>query len=102
MFNDYMRSCGLKAAWLSFLLSFIRSVSVSGGVDSAVTLGLIKHAMDMSGSPIKRILGISQPIHSSQWAYDRAMECGKALGVEMVVVDQTPVFDSLVCFTVFA
>ncbi|KAM7457273.1 hypothetical protein BLSTO_01972 [Blastocystis sp. subtype 1] len=80
MFNDYMRSCGLKAA----------CVSVSGGVDSAVTLGLIKHAMDMSGSPIERILGISQPIHSS-----RAMECGKALGVEMVVVDQTPVFDSL-------
>ena len=99
MFNDYMHSCGLKAAWFPFLPPFKRSVSVSGGVDSAVTLGLIKHAMDMSGSPIERILGISQPIHSSQWAYDRAMECGKALGVEMVVVDQTPVFDSLVHFS---
>lgn len=72
------------------------SVSVSGGVDSAVTLGLMKYAMNMENSPIQRILGISQPIHSSQWAYDRAMECSKALGVEMIVVDQTPVFDSLV------
>ena len=72
------------------------SVSVSGGIDSAVTLGLMKHAMEMKDSPIKRILGISQPIHSSQWAYDRAMECGKALGVEMVVIDQSSVFDSLV------
>ena len=72
------------------------SVSVSGGIDSAVTLGLMKHAMEMKDSPIKRVLGISQPIHSSQWAYDRAMECGKALGVEMIVVDQSSVFDSLV------
>ena len=71
-------------------------MSVSGGVDSAVTLGLMKYAMSMKDSPIQRILGISQPIHSSQWAYDRAMECGRALGVDMVVVDQTSVFDSLV------
>ena len=56
----------------------------------------MKHAMEMKDSPIQRILGISQPIHSSQWAYDRAMECGKALGVEMIVVDQSGVFDSLV------
>ena len=56
----------------------------------------MKYAMSMKDSPIQRILGISQPIHSSQWAYDRAMECGKALGVDMVVVDQTSVFDSLV------
>ena len=72
-------------------------VSVSGGVDSAVTLGLMKYAMNMENSPIQRILGISQPIHSSKWAYDRAIECANALGVEIVVVDQTPVFDSLVC-----
>ena len=72
------------------------SVSVSGGVDSAVTLGLMKYAMNMENSPIQRILGISQPIHSSQWAYDRAIECAKAIGVELIVVDQTPVFDSLV------
>lgn len=69
-------------------------------MDSAVTLGLMKYAMSMKDSPIQRILGISQPIHSSQWAYDRAMECGKALGVDMVVVDQTSVFDSLVALKI--
>ena len=73
---------------------------MSGGVDSAVTLRLMKYAMSMKDSPIQRILGISQPIHSSQWAYDRAMECGKALGVDMVVVDQTSVFDSLVALNI--
>ncbi len=60
----------------------------------------MKYAMSMKDSPIQRILGISQPIHSSQWAYDRAMECGKALGVDMVVVDQTSVFDSLVALNI--
>ena len=69
---------------------------MSGGIDSAVTLGLMKHAMQLPASPILRVLGISQPIHSSQWAYDRAMECGKAFGVDVVVIDQTAVFDMLV------
>jgi len=49
-------------------------VSISGGVDSAVTLGLMKRAMGMPGSPIKKILGICQPIRSSVWAADRAQE----------------------------
>lgn len=91
-----MRQCGLKAAVYTPILLLIDRVSVSGGVDSAVTLGLMKHAMDMEDSPIQRILGISQPIHSSAWAYNRVMECGKALGVDIIVVDQTSVFDSLV------
>jgi len=78
-FNEYMKKSGLKAAL----------VSVSGGVDSAVTLGLIKHAKDMKGSPIQRVLGVCQPIHSSDWALARGKEAGEALGVECVVVDQT-------------
>jgi len=64
-------------------------VSISGGVDSAVTLGLMKRAMDMPGSPLKRILAVAQPIHSSAWAFDRAAECAKALNVPIVTVDQT-------------
>ena len=98
-----MRQCGLKAAVYMNNDDVINSVSVSGGVDSAVTLGLMKYAMNMENSPIQRILGISQPIHSSKWAYDRAIECANALGVEMIVVDQTPVFDSLVfdCTVIF-
>jgi NAD+ synthase (glutamine-hydrolysing) len=78
-FNEYLKKSGLKAA----------VVSVSGGVDSAVTLALMKYAKDMKGSPLERILGVCQPIHSSEWALNRGLEAGKKLGVECVVVDQT-------------
>jgi len=78
-FNDYLKKNGLKAA----------VVSVSGGVDSAVTLALMKYAKAMKGSPLVRILGVCQPIHSSDWALNRGKEAGEKLGVECVVVDQT-------------
>lgn len=61
MFNEYMSKWGLKAA----------VVSVSGGVDSAVTLALMKRSSMMPDSPIKRIMGIAQPILSSDWALNR-------------------------------
>jgi len=85
-FNQYMKKNGLKAAL----------VSVSGGVDSAVTLGLIKHAKELKGSPIERVLGVCQPIHSSDWALNRGLECGKALDVECVTIDQTDQHNRLV------
>lgn len=78
-FNEYMAANGLSGA----------TVSVSGGVDSAVTLGLIKRALDAPNSPVKRVLGVAQPIHSSGWAIERAQEVSKALGTELVVIDQT-------------
>ena len=34
-------------------------VSVSGGVDSAVTIALMKHAQQKKGSPIQRVIGMS-------------------------------------------
>jgi len=64
-------------------------VSLSGGVDSAVTLALMKQALTAKDTPIKRILAVAQPIHSSEWALNRARECAKALEVELIVVDQT-------------
>jgi len=64
-------------------------VSVSGGVDSAVTLALCKRAAEMKGSPIKRILGVAQPIYSSGWALSRARALCKQCEVPMIVVDQT-------------
>lgn len=85
MFNEYMAKCGLSAA----------VISISGGIDSAVTLGLIKRAMGMEGSPLKKILGVCQPIHSSAWAGDRAVECAKALGCEYISIDQTELHNSL-------
>lgn len=79
MLNDYMKKCGLKAC----------CVSLSGGVDSAVTLALMNHASKQEGSVIEKVLAIAQPIHSSAWALNRAKECAEALKVEMVTVDQT-------------
>jgi len=64
-------------------------VSLSGGVDSAVTLGLMKRASQMANSPIKRVVSVAQPIHSSAWALNRARECAKVMNTDFCVVDQT-------------
>jgi NAD+ synthase (glutamine-hydrolysing) len=55
LFNEYMSKNKLKACL----------VNLSGGVDSAVTLALMVAASKKSNSPIQRVLGISQPIHST-------------------------------------
>jgi len=70
-------------------------VSVSGGVDSAVTLGLIKRAQGVANSPLKRVLAVAQPIHSSGWALDRGIEAAKALHSEIITVDQTQLHTQL-------
>jgi len=79
MLNEYMSKCGLENC----------VVSVSGGVDSAVTLALLKHAQRQQGSPIKRVIGIAQPIHSTAKIQDRAYELCKSLESECVTIDQT-------------
>lgn len=85
-FNDYMKAHGLSGC----------VVSLSGGIDSAVTLGLMAYASKQEGSPIARVLAVNQPIHSSDWALNRSIETAAKLGAELIVVDQTPIFDSLV------
>ena len=85
LFNNYMKRNGLKGC----------IINLSGGVDSAVTLGLMKYAQQQTESCIERVLAISQPIHSSNWAFDRAHECAKAFNVQMIKVDQTQIYDAL-------
>eukprot|EP01084_Bolivina_argentea_P040431 74733_1 len=85
MFNDYMRSNNLKGC----------VVNLSGGVDSAVTLGLMKRASQQPNSNITKVLAVSQPIHSSAWAFNRADECAEQMGVQMIKIDQTQVYDQL-------
>ncbi|KAH3746070.1 NAD+ synthase [Pelomyxa schiedti] len=85
MLNDYMRKSRLQAC----------VVNMSGGIDSSVTLALAKVASQKSDTPIKRLLGVAQPIHSTSTIQNRAYECCTGLGVECVTVDQTAVHDQL-------
>jgi NAD+ synthase (glutamine-hydrolysing) len=85
MLNHYMTRAGLSAC----------VVNVSGGIDSAVTIRLAQLASQVEGSPIKRVLGILQPIHSTASIQDRAADLCKALNIECIRVDQTPVYDTL-------
>jgi NAD+ synthase (glutamine-hydrolysing) len=84
--NEYARKNGLKAT----------VVNVSGGIDSAVTIALASYAMAKEGSPLKRVVGIAQPIHSTENIWKRALELGEAFkNVEIKTVDQTAVYDLL-------
>ena len=47
-----MKACGLTAA----------VINLSGGVDSAVSFALMKHAASLPESPVKRVVPIAQPI----------------------------------------
>lgn len=86
IFNDYMKKGGLKAA----------VVSVSGGVDSAVTLALMSHAANQKDTNIEKVCGIAQPIASTAKIQNRAYECGEVFkNVEMVTVDQTQIWKDL-------
>ena len=83
MVNEYFKKSGMKSV----------VINMSGGVDSSVTFALLSRAMKQPGSPIKKLLGITQPIHSTAKIQNRAYLL-KDMG-EIVEVDQTAVFDML-------
>jgi NAD+ synthase (glutamine-hydrolysing) len=83
--NEYMTKHGLKAC----------VTSVSGGIDSAVTLALCAEAKKHAGSPIQHVVGVCQPICSSAWALERGRENIAACGAEEIIVDQTEIFKTL-------
>jgi len=85
MFNEYMRKAGLKACL----------VSISGGIDSSVTLGLMKHAQKKKDSPIQRVIGIAQPIKSTEKIWKRALLLEKTFEVDVITVDQSSIHTQL-------
>jgi len=86
LLNEYLLKHGLTGAVLS----------VSGGIDSATTLALLKKTMELPNSNLKKVLALSHPIHSSSWALDRAKELCKEYNIELVVIDQTDIHRNLV------
>jgi NAD+ synthase len=69
-------------------------VGVSGGVDSAVVLGLAVRALGP-----ERTVGIMLPDrHSSPESEQLALEWGQRLGVEMIREDVTPALSGLGCY----
>lgn len=88
-FNKYMTDHKLSGC----------CVSLSGGIDSALTYALMIHAKKQPDSPIKRVVGIAQPIHSSDWALERATMAHNKLApnkeADFIVVDQTQLHDQL-------
>lgn len=90
MLNEYMRKCGLRAC----------VVNVSGGVDSGCTLGMCVMASKMEGSPIEKVIGICQPIHSTDTIWKRGLEVvdafrGQGVNVEGITIDGSEIFNQL-------
>jgi NAD+ synthase (glutamine-hydrolysing) len=86
LFNEYLKKHGLSGA----------VVSVSGGVDSATILALLKNTIELPDSALSKIIALSQPIHSSGWALDRAMELCEVMEIPLTVINQTDIHKTLV------
>ena len=66
-------------------------LDLSGGVDSAVLLGLLARALGPD-----KITTVYTSIHSSAGSQARARECAAAFGVPLVVLDLSKMFDQLI------
>lgn len=78
---DYHAACGLPGAQLD----------VSGGIDSAVLLGLLAHAVGP-----QRITAVHSQIHSDPDALERARATCRAFDVPLVELDLSAHYDGLV------
>lgn len=87
LLNKYMNKYGLKAC----------VIAISGGIDSAVVLGIIKKASEKKDSPIKKIIPILLPVMKSTGvtnqsvATTRGRELCKKLELKPYIIDLTSV-----------
>ncbi len=85
LLNKYMRDFNLKSC----------VVGVSGGIDSAITLGLVHKAAKFKNSPIKKIFPILLPVFSPDGATNqqetiiRGEEVAKTFNIKPVKIDLT-------------
>lgn len=85
-FNSYLGENGLSGA----------VVSVSGGIDSAVTMALLNFTKSMPNSNLKDVVVINQPIHSSSWALERSLELCEKFDTNLLVINQTDIHNNLI------
>ena len=89
--NDYMRRFGLKSC----------VVAVSGGIDSAVVLGLVVNASKQKDSPIQKIVPIELPVFRGEYttnqkdATNRGRAAAKKFGLENHAIDLTKAFEAI-------
>ena len=87
LLNQYMNKYGLKAC----------VVAISGGIDSAIVLGIIKKASEKINSPIKRIVPMLLPVLKSTGvtnqseATSRGKELCEKLDIKPYIIDLTTV-----------
>ena len=79
--DEYFRTNNLSGAVLS----------VSGGIDSAVTLGILAQVPS-----IKELWALNQPIDSSRWSVNRAIEVSKKFGVDLKIINQTGMYENVI------
>ena len=84
--NQYLKNNNLTGTILS----------VSGGVDSATILALLKETMKLENSNLKKIIALNQPIHSSNWALERSKELCQKFEIELFVVNQSDIHNQIV------
>ncbi|MCA9720188.1 MAG: NAD(+) synthase, partial [Myxococcales bacterium] len=91
LINDYCRASGLRAC----------VVGVSGGVDSAVVLGLLRHASRQPGSPLRRLvaallpLRIAEGVTGQTTATARGRLAAEAFAAERVEIGLAPAYEAM-------
>jgi NAD+ synthase (glutamine-hydrolysing) len=85
-FNNYLKDNKLTGVVLS----------VSGGIDSAVTLALLINIYKLQDSNLKKICVLNQPIGSSQWSIERSKELCNSMNIDLLIIDQTEIHKSIV------
>jgi len=92
LINNYLRHCNLSSC----------VVAVSGGIDSAIVLGLVAKAAKKTDSPIKKIVSVCLPVYQSAGvtgqddATKRGIEVIKKFNLEPTVIDLSETHQTLV------